>query len=341
MGRNIFLFLILSVALCASIVLVFFSADITEYAQGGIRGVPEDEVVSEDPAQMLFVGDIMLARHVERLMGQHGVGYPFEGVHEAFTRYDAIVGNFEATIPETHIHTPDFTFQFSVRPTYLSVLKDVGFTHLSLANNHAYDFGQAGYIHTQKVCAEHELACFGRPAEVSGVSVQHLALGDTSIAVIAIHDTGAYVDRAEIDAVLAAHSKTDVSYLFAYIHWGEEYEKLHSVRQEALAHYLIENGVDAVIGHHPHVVQDIEIYEGRPIFYSLGNFIFDQYFVDEVQYGLGVEVSETSEGVMFDLVPFTSIDTRSQPHVMPETEAEHFLDTIPGAAEIQGYTMQK
>ena len=88
---------------------------------------------------------------------------------------------------------------------------------------------------------------------------------------------------------LIAEEKALGRYVIVYAHWGEEYSSTSSEQVRA-AHAFIESGADAVIGSHPHVVQDLEYYLGKPIFYSLGNFIFDQWFSPEVMRGMGVRV---------------------------------------------------
>src|SRR5690606_37322647 len=100
----------------------------------------------------------------------------------------------------------------------------------------------------------------------------------------------------------------------------------HTTVQESLAHILIERGIDAVVGHHPHVVQDIAIYKGAPIFYSLGNFIFDQYFSSEVQEGALLEVHIENTSVVFRVIPIESHDVRSQPTFAHDKDTKRILE---------------
>ena len=86
-----------------------------------------------------------------------------------------------------------------------------------------------------------------------------------------------------------------------------------------------DRGADAIIGHHPHVVQDIQVYQGVPVFYSLGNFVFDQYFSSAVQEGLLLKLTLTEAGANYELIPTTSIGSRSRPQLMSPYEREHFL----------------
>ena len=102
----------------------------------------------------------------------------------------------------------------------------------------------------------------------------------------------------------------------------------HPKQQEELAHALIEAGADAVIGNHPHVAQDIEVYEGVPIFYSLGNFVFDQYFSQDVQEGLMLTVSVVDAKLQFTLTPVTSLGTPATPREMEGQQKDDLIARI-------------
>ncbi|HFC36337.1 MAG TPA: hypothetical protein ENJ49_01525, partial [Candidatus Moranbacteria bacterium] len=92
-------------------------------------------------------------------------------------------------------------------------------------------------------------------------------------------------------------------FIVVYSHWGREYKLVNSERQQKLAHQFIDAGADLIIGAHPHVVQPIEIYKNKAIFYSLGNFVFDQYFSDNVRSILGVGVLLENKKIKFTLIP--------------------------------------
>ena len=116
--------------------------------------------------------------------------------------------------------------------------------------------------------------------------------------------------------------------IIVLIHWGTEYSLKSSPAQQSLAHQLIDAGADLIIGHHPHVVQDIEQYNDKLIFYSLGNFIFDQYFSNEVQQGLLVGLEFQDKQLVFDLLPIQS--KLSQPFLMEGNIRETFLKRLAG-----------
>ncbi len=275
--------------------------------------------------RFLFVGDIMLARHVETLIKNHGPEYPFTGLSPLRERYQGIIGNFEAPIGPAHTQTKANSLSFSVASSSITQLGDF-VNYVSLANNHTYDQGAEGLSYTRELLENEEARPFGDPNEIASTSVAFLFHGDTRVAVVALNATQP-LELAPLQTLftdLRAQSAMQV----VYVHWGIEYEAVHAPEQEILAHFLIDNGADAIIGHHPHVIQDIGFYKGAPIFYSLGNFVFDQYFSDEVEIGLGVELALIDQTVQYRLVPFTSEDTASSPRLMAYDERTALLADI-------------
>jgi gamma-polyglutamate biosynthesis protein CapA len=95
-------------------------------------------------------------------------------------------------------------------------------------------------------------------------------------------------------------------FLIVFMHWGNEYKTINSLSQQKLGHALIDAGVDLIIGSHPHVVQNIEQYKNKLIFYSLGNFIFDQYFSKNVQQGLAIGLEISADKITYNLYPLQS-----------------------------------
>ncbi|HEU4677799.1 MAG TPA: CapA family protein, partial [Candidatus Paceibacterota bacterium] len=109
----------------------------------------------------------------------------------------------------------------------------------------------------------------------------------------------------------------------------------HTLAQERLAKELVDDGADLVIGHHPHVVEDVALYRGKPVFYSLGNFVFDQYFSTDVMEGLGVTLTLENEYADYALTGYATMESRSAPYVMSTTSSSalyaRVLQNVPGA----------
>lgn len=321
--------LIFSMALAAMSAATYLF--LLEKVRVPVFGAVQDYVVpAPSPVQsasIFWLGDIMLGRDVETRLKAKSPLYAFSGLPE-LREARAVVGNFEASIPLVHEPTPDLFMKFSVDPVLLSILAEGGLTHLSLANNHALDYLESGYRNTVYELGLRGFDVFGHPVWVSEkASVSYIEADDKNFAVIGINATYGQVDMEEVRKIIREVESESVMQI-VYIHWGEEYVRRHSNAQEELAHDLIDSGVDMIIGHHPHVVQDIGEYKGALIFYSLGNFIFDQYFSSDVEEGLMLELLVKGEELSLLLHPVETRTTRVRPVNMTGNERQIFLSNL-------------
>lgn len=276
---------------------------------------------------LVFTGDIMLGRNVEYLMNKEGTSYPFSGLNiSSLFSNAAVIGNFESSMAIEHVETPAYAMKFSVSEAVLADVKQAGFTHLSLGNNHSYDYGVTGYKNAIEKLSDYSLTPFGSGVEVGSHSITITKTSKGDIALIGINASQQIPSKEDIEHVLKVASKRS-SFQVVYIHWGNEYELTHSPTQRMLAKILVDAGADLIIGHHPHVTQDIDIIKGVVVFYSLGNYIFDQYFSNDVQEGLLVGLDVVAEPVL-TLIPVTSKKTLSQPNVMEPAAHQQFLEDL-------------
>ena len=279
-------------------------------------------------SNILFVGDVMLARNVEFLMKKNGINYPFSRIDFSdFSPSPYVVGNFEAAIPVNHVHTEPRQLQFSVTTNQVEGLFDAGFTHLSLANNHSFDFGKNNFEHTVSTLKSKTIEPFGHPKITYKDSVSIVQTSDVTTALIAIHVLEKDYSDNEIKALFDyATANSDIQ--IVYVHWGEEYSEKSSKRQQATAKVFVKHGADMIVGHHPHVVQEIGLVDGVPVFYSLGNYIFDQYFSEVVQEGLLLNVDFSVGNPTITLIPVSSTDKLSSPAVMKTEAYQLFLSKL-------------
>lgn len=318
----------LAVLVCVILVVNTRLDQNVQFQYGEIADTAEDTVPTETsaPLTLQVIGDVFLGRAVERLMNSYGPLYPTASLAPEWTSGDIVLGNFEAAIPAEHVPTPDFGFQFSVPESYLESLHALNVTHLSLANNHSTDFGVAGHQNTQLALEAAGFTAWG--GSVAGTSsVTYVAHEQSQVAIVALSDVGVDLQvQTAIDRVREAAE--NASYVMVYMHWGTEYEAASNAEQQQLARVLVDAGASSIVGHHPHVVQEVDWYQGVPIFYSLGNFIFDQYFSTEVQEGLWLTITLDATSVTYDLKPITSIGSRSQPRRMSGYEREVWLEEL-------------
>jgi poly-gamma-glutamate synthesis protein (capsule biosynthesis protein) len=278
----------------------------------------------EETQSVWFVGDVFLGRDVAEKMQQadYGPTYPFLG--DIFPESPFIVGNFESAAPDVYRPTEHYTFRFNVRQAYLHLLHTYGYQVISLANNHSFDAGVSGY---EETVAAAELAGLTPIGPVPAAPYTVIERNGVSIAIVPVGLViRAYEPAVTLPLVQAAAEAADV--VVVYVHWGDEYELTHNLFQEQVATDLAAAGADVVIGHHPHVVQDVHYIGDTLVFYSLGNFIFDQYFSTETQQGLVLELTPTETTLTWSLVPVTSEGTYIQPNRMTEPARTDFLTAL-------------
>jgi poly-gamma-glutamate synthesis protein (capsule biosynthesis protein) len=132
---------------------------------------------------------------------------------------------------------------------------------------------------------------------------------------------------------LIKRAKQEADLVIVNIHWGTEYQHEFGDSQKQIGHEFIDSGADLIIGHHPHVVEGMEIYKGKAIFYSLGNFIFDQYFSSDTQEGLALGAQFDAKGWHFYLFPLLS--KKSAVELMKGDNKKNFLNKFIKWSEIE------
>lgn len=298
--------------------LLSFQAGFFERAETATTSAPYTSTYTE----AVFLGDLLLARRIETLMDRYGSDYVYRRLPAFSTTTSYVVANFESAVPNNHRHTPDLTFSFSTDTVHLQALRDFGVTQVSLANNHSYDSGIAGYQETIDNLSQANLNPFG-DQQVGSSTLDVVTINGQSLIVAALYAIDVEPDYAVLKRELAQFGTSTPA--VAYIHWGSEYTLVHTPNQARIAEELIALGFDAIIGHHPHVVQDIALIDGVPVFYSLGNFIFDQYFSVPVQQGMILRLRPGTDVWEFQLQPVTALDVQSQPRLMQANEQAAFF----------------
>lgn len=274
----------------------------------GAKAYPQDRTV------MLFVGDIMLGRYVETLMDANGSQYPFEHIEPLLASRDFVFGNLEGPIVYDHAQTPNFSTSFSFSEDKADVLADNHFDAVSLANNHTLDQGALGYENTHEILDANGIQYSGHATKMGQEFVLSTDVGNENVNFISFNTTFPTNDEDEAVKTVKSIAQSSQDLIIVNVHWGTEYELTSNASQQEFAHRLIDAGADLIVGHHPHVVEEVERYEGKLIFYSLGNFIFDQYFSGDVQEGLAVSIALEPDRMLFRLYPLQS--SRSQVRLM-------------------------
>lgn len=193
-------------------------------------------------------------------------GYFFRNVKGIFENDDLTYVNLEGTFTNETIKV-EKKFNFKSTPDFVNVLKEGNVDIVGVANNHSYDYGQKGFDETIDTLNQNKVDYFGYDKylieEINGIKIGFFGLIDI-----------ASVKYKDIDKAIKYFKENNCDLIIAAMHWGIEGDYEQSNVQSKEGHYLIDQGVDLVIGTHPHVIQGIEKYNDRYIIYSLGNFVF-------------------------------------------------------------------
>jgi poly-gamma-glutamate synthesis protein (capsule biosynthesis protein) len=264
-----------------------------------------------------LTGDILLDRGVRQVVEQKGIDQLFSaGIDSVFQTSDAVVGNLEC--PATKVHAPVFKqYVFRAEPEWLSDLNRHGVTHLNLANNHSIDQGRIGLMDTRENIikagmtpvgagqnqeeADEPVLLTDSPRRVWLIASLQLALENFSR--LPDHPCVSQQTIETLCQRIAKLKQADPKcFIIVSLHWGWENHVEVVPRQRYEARQLIDAGADCLVCHHTHTRQPMETYQGKPIFYGLGNFIFDPRR-DLNRHGAMVRLTITEQGATAEEIP--------------------------------------
>lgn len=276
------LIIIFATLLIILITIGFYIPNNFSFSQHGIT------LNNDAHLKVLVVGDIMLDRNVRNLINKNGFESFFSGVKDLIKNADIAVGNLEGAFTTNPSITADLknkALQFTFDPSLAPALSDLGFDVLGLANNHSYNYGKQGLESTRRYIGGAGMLYYGDPFNKDEISTIIIKNG-IKIGFVGFHE----FNYTNFENVLfeIAKLKNEVDVVIVSPHWGIEYQKEPTTKMKEWAHQFIDNGADMVIGAHPHIVGNTEIYNDKKIYYSLGNFAFDQYFSEATMNGITV-----------------------------------------------------
>ena len=280
-------------------------------------------------ASLVFVGDIMVAERPGELIAR-GVD-PFQPFAPLLASHDLRIGNLECVVATggAALAKP---YTFRADPGVLPVLKR-HFDAMSLANNHSGDFGKAAFAEQLDLMRGAGLAGFGggRNAteahaplviERNGLRIAllgYLEFKPRSFEADATRPGVAWSgeDEQVIEDIVAARTVHHADIVIPFMHWGWEEEAQPSPRLRAFARRMIDAGADMVVGGHPHVTQGAEVYRGKPIVYSLGNFLFNGFETEATTTGWVLSLKVGPDGVRSWRTHVARLDADGVPHPAP------------------------
>jgi poly-gamma-glutamate capsule biosynthesis protein CapA/YwtB (metallophosphatase superfamily) len=305
-------------------------------------GIPSNLSEYYPPPRFTFtaVGDIMLDRGVGSRIKKYRPDYPFAHVAGLLKNADLTFGNLESMISKTGKKTLGKEVTFRADIDSVAGLSFAGIDIVSLANNHAIDFGDAALIETMDILAHNRIAYIGaganfaaahRPARFN-INTIEIAFLAYSYEFDKVKEASESPGIAVIDAeqvkqdIISCRRWADI--VIISCHWGWEYSDHPDNETREFAQAAIDSGADLLIGHHPHVIQGVEKYKKGLICYSLGNFVFDQ-IGSRVKRGLILKCTLGKSGLLrATLLPIIIDQSEFRPRPAPEKEAFSILEEL-------------
>ena len=293
------------------------------------------------PIRIIAAGDILLDRGVGEYLEKRGYAYPYAAIKDEIIKGDIAVANLECPLTDSGnaiLKRPELIFKGSELNG--AALKGAGFDLLNLANNHTMDQGREGLINTIKVLEGSGILPFGagmtrsearKPVfvEKGKTRIGFLGYSDFPPEGYMYDEEKADVARPDIKSLSeeVGRAREQCDFLVVTFHWGKEFDYYPGDRQREMAHAAIEKGADIIIGHHPHVVQSVEAYKGKLVFYSLGNFVFDRQLPKGTDESVIIDITIDNGGwKRIRIVPVTIEDCK--PVVAQGHAADAILDKL-------------
>ncbi|MFY0652294.1 MAG: CapA family protein [Cyclobacteriaceae bacterium] len=228
-----------------------------------------------EPLSITFTGDVILDRGVSDETAIHGDTLLSNSIRP-FLNTDFNIINLETVLTSNTESNKQYAFRYD--PGISTYLQRAQVSHASVANNHSYDYGMTGFEETIFSLSNNKIASLGSSCNVDILSKHGLSVGVLAASLTSDNDHLCIRNKDKLqETVISFIKKNPDVPLIVYVHWGLEYQRNPEAWQVDFAHRLVDLGVAMIIGHHPHVFQNIEYYKDKAIVYSLGNFVADAY----------------------------------------------------------------
>lgn len=292
-----------------------------------------------------LAGDMLFDRHVAKQIERHGGSFVFDGYAAYLKDSDIVLGNLETPLSDRGTAMEDKEYTFRSRPEIAGLLKQHHITAVSIANNHILDYGMPAFTDTMKHLKEAGVYYSGgghnREEAEAGVVIERNGIKTGFIAFSGVVPStdwyagrnkpgiiGAYKvhEAAVVRCIERLKEKCDL--VVVSVHWGKEGSLEIREQEREMAHKMADAGADIVMGHHPHVVQGVELYNGKLIFYSLGNFIFTQSHSELSNRMMAVRVRYGGDKKLAGVEIVPGVIRGSRPEIMNEEEKRQFLSEL-------------
>jgi len=278
----------------------------------------------ENKISILLTGDFYAGNRIENLISQERYNDIYNDFLPVIRSSDIAISNLESPLTEHHIPIKKTGPAIKASKKTLEALKYAGFNLLTLANNHIMDFGRQGLVDTLELCDKNEMDYVGAGMnhkeasqifykEIKGKKLAFINIAENEWSTTQGNEPGANPLNPVANFYSIREAKRNADFVFVVVHGGHEMYALPSPRMKETYRFFVDAGASAVIGHHTHCYSGYEVYRGSPIFYSLGNFIFDWPGKKNSIWNTGyaVKFSITEADLSFDLIPYEQCNEKA------------------------------
>ena len=291
--------------------------------------------------KILISGDFCPVGRVEKLVDNGNVRDLFGSLTSHILSSDLAITNLEAPITKAKIAIKKTGPSLHASERTIEFLKTAGFSLLTLANNHIMDYGSEGLKVTMELASRHGLSVVGAGLSLDAAKEPYIFEKEgIKLAILNFAENewstthGSAAGANPIDPVgnyyQIRDARGEVDKVIVIVHGGHEMHNLPSPRIKKLFRYYIDCGADVVVGHHPHCISGFENYGNGYIFYSIGNFVFDQdpKFDSQWNTGMVLLLDLDDKGIHYDIVPFKQCEKEIGIRSLIGTEEQNFYDYL-------------
>ncbi len=300
----------------------------------------------EGETHLLITGDFCPINRIEKLTLDKSLDSIFNEFLDVFDGNDLNITDLECPLTISQVTRPKYGPYQKAHPATIEILKQCGFKLVTMANNHIMDFGSKGAMDTIELCKAHEIDIVGigfsreeasKPFEFISRGKRILIFNFADDEFLTTPEGSPFCNPLNIMQVYydIETAKFQCDYIIVIIHGGNEFYELPSPRIRELYRYIIDLGADAVISHHTHVMSGYEVYRSKPIFYGLGNFLYDWPGKRNSTWNIGYAVSlSLGTDIGFKIIPFKQCDELPAIFHLNEKEELQFNLTLERLNEI-------
>lgn len=292
--------------------------------------------MNKNPLKILITGDFCPINRTEELVSQNRVNEILGNFSDVFSDNDLVITDLECPLTSSSSARKKIGPHQKADPSCITILKDAGIGLVAMANNHIMDYGHSGALDTINLCKQNGIGTVGVGKSFTEASSPYLFVKNGERVAILNYADDEFITAPDgsmrcnvLNSVNAFYdirrAKESNDYIIVIVHGGNEFYELPSPRIKQLYRYLIDNGADAVVAHHTHTFSGYEVYNTKPIFYGLGNFVYDWPGKRDLAWNQGYVVKLTlSDSIHFKIIPLTQNNDKPGVFHLNDSESEYF-----------------